>query len=265
MAGAGLILLDRDPHVVAIASQPFWLHWHGTRKRRHAPDYFVRLSDGGARIVDVRPEDEMDEATREAFNATRHACRAVGWDTREGCGAPIQSEASFGVKPLTCSRASRQKRHRKRHPASQRRRERCRICRKVMVMRIGQRRPLCSSACRRAAYLERQQRRTPQPEAPSGPEAEASPLCLICEVPPAAERCRERAPHVFSTLPTSGISLADITTASDSPIGPTLEPDTDTPGDMRSLRAPAASRPRTTPHMLRTVSAKSPPLAHPSI
>ncbi|MFB9739200.1 TnsA endonuclease N-terminal domain-containing protein [Streptomyces thermocoprophilus] len=204
MAGAGLILLDRDPHVVAIASQPFWLHWHGTRKRRHAPDYFVRLSDGGARIVDVRPEDEMDEATREAFNATRHACRAVGWDTREGCGAPIQSEASFGVKPLTCSRASRQKRHRKRHPASQRRRERCRICRKVMVMRIGQRRPLCSSACRRAAYLERQQRRTPQPEAPSGPEAEASPLCLICEVPlppnaaesgrrTCSQRCRQAA------------------------------------------------------------------------
>lgn len=33
-----LILLDRDPHVVAIASQPFWLHWHdGTRRRRHAP------------------------------------------------------------------------------------------------------------------------------------------------------------------------------------------------------------------------------------
>ncbi|WP_374936080.1 TnsA-like heteromeric transposase endonuclease subunit [Streptomyces sp. SM5] len=44
-----LILLDRDPQVVAITSQPFWLHRHdGTRKRRHAPDYFVRLSDGGA-------------------------------------------------------------------------------------------------------------------------------------------------------------------------------------------------------------------------
>lgn len=76
-----LILLDRDPQVVAVASQPFWLHWHdGTRKRRHAPDYFVRMSDGGARIVDVRAEDEMDEATQEAFDATGHACRAVGWE-----------------------------------------------------------------------------------------------------------------------------------------------------------------------------------------
>lgn len=122
----------------------------------------------------------------------------------EECGAPIQSKASFGVKPLTCSRACRQKRYRKRYPAGQWRRERRRICRKVMVMRIGQRRPLCSSACRRAAYLERQQRRTPQPEAPSGPEADASPICLICEVPlppnaaksgrrTCSQRCRQAA------------------------------------------------------------------------
>jgi hypothetical protein len=83
-----LILLDRDPRVVAVASQPFWLHWHdGVRKRRHAPDYFVRLSDGRARIVDVRAEDDMDEATREAFVATRDACRAVGWDF-EWAGRP---------------------------------------------------------------------------------------------------------------------------------------------------------------------------------
>ncbi|MFE1963022.1 TnsA-like heteromeric transposase endonuclease subunit [Streptomyces sp. NPDC059479] len=76
-----LILLDRDSHVVAIASQPFWLHWRdGTRRRRHAPDYFVRLSDGGARIIDVRAADELDELTEEAFDATGHACRAVGWE-----------------------------------------------------------------------------------------------------------------------------------------------------------------------------------------
>ncbi|GAA2126817.1 hypothetical protein GCM10009759_79330 [Kitasatospora saccharophila] len=76
-----LILLDRDPEVTAIASQPFWLHWHdGVRMRRHAPDYFVRLADGRARVVDVRAEDDMDEATRESFAATEHACRAVGWD-----------------------------------------------------------------------------------------------------------------------------------------------------------------------------------------
>lgn len=47
-----LILLDADPEVAGIASQPFWLHWYdGTRKRRHAPDYFVRLADGRGRIL----------------------------------------------------------------------------------------------------------------------------------------------------------------------------------------------------------------------
>ncbi|MEV6651797.1 hypothetical protein [Streptomyces sp. NPDC051219] len=49
-----LILLDRDPQVRAMSSQPFWLHWHdGGRQRRHAPDYFVRLTAGQARVVDV--------------------------------------------------------------------------------------------------------------------------------------------------------------------------------------------------------------------
>ncbi|MFJ5123179.1 TnsA-like heteromeric transposase endonuclease subunit [Kitasatospora sp. NPDC088548] len=76
-----LILLDRDPQVAAIASQPFWLHWHdGVRSRRHAPDYFVRLADGRGRVVDVRAEDDMDEETRESFAATERACSAVGWE-----------------------------------------------------------------------------------------------------------------------------------------------------------------------------------------
>ncbi|MDJ0347550.1 TnsA-like heteromeric transposase endonuclease subunit [Streptomyces sp. H10-C2] len=76
-----LVLLDRDPQVTAIASQPFWLHWHdGVRKRRHAPDYFVRLADGRARVVDVRAQDDMDEDTRESFTATERACGAVGWE-----------------------------------------------------------------------------------------------------------------------------------------------------------------------------------------
>lgn len=76
-----LVLLDRDPEVIGIASQPFWLHWRDTSgNRRHAPDFFVRLADGRARVVDVRAEDDMDEATREAFAATADACRAVGWE-----------------------------------------------------------------------------------------------------------------------------------------------------------------------------------------
>uniref|UniRef100_UPI0038998803 TnsA-like heteromeric transposase endonuclease subunit n=1 Tax=Streptomyces spongiae TaxID=565072 RepID=UPI0038998803 len=77
-----LILLDFDPDVVGIASQPFWLHWLEGGRRRHAPDYFVRLADGRARVVDVRAEEQVDERTAEAFTATERACAAVGWDFR---------------------------------------------------------------------------------------------------------------------------------------------------------------------------------------
>lgn len=75
-----LILLDFAPEAVGIASQPFWLHWRDGSKRRHAPDYFVRLADGRARVVDVRAEDDVDERTAEAFAATERACAAVGWE-----------------------------------------------------------------------------------------------------------------------------------------------------------------------------------------
>ena len=76
-----MILLDRDPQVVGIASQPFWLHWQdGTRRRRHAPDYFVRLADGRGRVVDVRADDQVDDGAAESFEAMEMACRAVGWE-----------------------------------------------------------------------------------------------------------------------------------------------------------------------------------------
>jgi hypothetical protein len=86
-----LIILDAEPEVTGIASQPFWLHWHdGERKRRHAPDYFVRLADGRGRVVDVRAADRADEAAAEAFAATDRACRAVGWEfVRVGIPDPV--------------------------------------------------------------------------------------------------------------------------------------------------------------------------------
>ena len=44
------MLMDFDPEVTAVASQPFWLHWHGEddKGRRHVPDYFARRHDGSA-------------------------------------------------------------------------------------------------------------------------------------------------------------------------------------------------------------------------
>ncbi|WP_180356668.1 MULTISPECIES: TnsA-like heteromeric transposase endonuclease subunit [Kitasatospora] len=106
-----LILLDRDPQVVAIASQPFWLHWHdGRRERRHAPDYFVRLADGRARVVDVRAADRLDERTVQAFAATGRACAAADWEfERVGTPDPVFME---NVRWL-----SRYRRERARRPA----------------------------------------------------------------------------------------------------------------------------------------------------
>jgi hypothetical protein len=75
-----LQLLDFDPEVVGIASQPFWLHWHdGKRERRHAPDYFVRRADGSAVVVDVRADERIEPKDAEAFVATRLACGQAGW------------------------------------------------------------------------------------------------------------------------------------------------------------------------------------------
>lgn len=78
-----LTLLDFDPAIVGISSQPFWLHWHdGRRRRRHAPDYFARRVDGAGIVIDVRAEDRIDLRSAEAFEATAHACEQVGWEFR---------------------------------------------------------------------------------------------------------------------------------------------------------------------------------------
>ncbi|MER7408093.1 TnsA-like heteromeric transposase endonuclease subunit [Streptomyces sp. NPDC000070] len=83
-----LLLMDFDPAVVGIASQPFWLHWHdGERERRHAPDYFVRRADGSAVVVDVRADDRIGPKDTESFDVTRLACAQAGWDF-ERVGVP---------------------------------------------------------------------------------------------------------------------------------------------------------------------------------
>jgi hypothetical protein len=75
-----LVALDFDESVAAVASQPFWLLWSVAGKpRRHAPDFFVRLADGGAVVVDSRPLDRIGERDREAFAAAEMACELLGW------------------------------------------------------------------------------------------------------------------------------------------------------------------------------------------
>lgn len=76
-----LLLMDFDPRVVGMGSQPFWLHWYdGKRKPRHAPDFFVRHADGSAVVVDVRADERIAPKDAEAFELTHMACQQAGWE-----------------------------------------------------------------------------------------------------------------------------------------------------------------------------------------
>ncbi|MGW3198554.1 TnsA-like heteromeric transposase endonuclease subunit [Streptomyces sp. NPDC001118] len=75
--------LDLDPAVVALASQPFRLIWpDGDREREHSPDHFARLADGTGVVVDVRPQDPVDEEAAAVFAFTARICESVGWQFR---------------------------------------------------------------------------------------------------------------------------------------------------------------------------------------
>jgi hypothetical protein len=78
-----LTLLDFDPRVVAMASQPFWLRWDESgRRRSHAPDFFARLVDGTGVVIDVRPSGRVGSKDAEVFAVTGRACARVGWEFR---------------------------------------------------------------------------------------------------------------------------------------------------------------------------------------
>jgi hypothetical protein len=78
-----LMVLDADADVVAVASQPFWLSWSlGQRRVRHAPDFFVRLSDGSGVVIDVRADGRIEPGDAAKFEAADQACASVGWGYR---------------------------------------------------------------------------------------------------------------------------------------------------------------------------------------
>jgi hypothetical protein len=79
-----LMLMDFDPLVFAVSSQPFWLRWQDGKghARRHAPDFFARMQDGTGVVVDVRPDDRIPDRDAETFAVTARACEAAGWEYR---------------------------------------------------------------------------------------------------------------------------------------------------------------------------------------
>ncbi len=104
------MMLDFDPAVISFSSQPFWLYWPGEKgRRRHVPDFFARLADGGGVVVDVRPDDRVDQGAAEAFAATAQACAEVGWEFRRTGGPPAVLAANVrwlaGYRHPRCLRA----------------------------------------------------------------------------------------------------------------------------------------------------------------
>jgi hypothetical protein len=81
-----LMWADFEPDIVAIAAQPLALLWpRGTTgHKNHVPDFFVRMSNGDGRLVDVRHPDCVEDAAAQ-FDLTRHVCAEVGWQ-RLGLG-----------------------------------------------------------------------------------------------------------------------------------------------------------------------------------
>ncbi|MFL0564624.1 TnsA-like heteromeric transposase endonuclease subunit [Microbacterium sp. 179-I 1D1 NHS] len=64
-----LSVLDRDPAVADIATQPFKLRW-GRLGMTHFPDFLIRRSDGSRLIVDVRPRRRIKARDAELFAVT---------------------------------------------------------------------------------------------------------------------------------------------------------------------------------------------------
>jgi hypothetical protein len=79
-----VMLLDADPEVVGIASQPFRLVFDiEGRTVSHIPDFFVRFDGGGACVVDVRPAHRVGAVDKVKFDATREFCGLVpDWSFR---------------------------------------------------------------------------------------------------------------------------------------------------------------------------------------
>src|ERR1700683_326787 len=75
-----VMVMDFDPDITGIASQPFWLHWQDEdgRPRRHAPDFSARRADGSALVVDVRPDDQIPPRDAGVFRMMAMACGQAG-------------------------------------------------------------------------------------------------------------------------------------------------------------------------------------------
>lgn len=80
-----LIVLDRDPDVVALAGRPVRLLWHTPRGqvRSWVPQIFARYTDGTALLADCPSHPDAGGARAlGAAEAVTEACAQIGWTYR---------------------------------------------------------------------------------------------------------------------------------------------------------------------------------------
>ena len=81
---ANLLLLDFDPRVEWILSQPFLLEGEdrGTT-RRHIPDYLLGQANGSVCVVDVKPVEKLSmPKVRDSLGWSRRVVEGHGWEYR---------------------------------------------------------------------------------------------------------------------------------------------------------------------------------------
>ncbi len=81
---ANLLLVDFDPQVRWILSQPFLLEGddRGT-PRRHIPDFLIGCADASVCVIDVKPAEKLSlPKVRDSLGWSRRAIEAHGWEYR---------------------------------------------------------------------------------------------------------------------------------------------------------------------------------------
>lgn len=108
-----LISADFAPEIVAVSSQPFTFDRSSKTapRRSHTPDFFLRLADGSACVVDVRPEALVKPPDQEQFDATEQLCDELGWSYRRVGEQPAVLSANLrwltGYRfPRACDRGT---------------------------------------------------------------------------------------------------------------------------------------------------------------
>ena len=95
-----LMIADFDVDIFAVAAQPLAFLWprHIKGSTYHVPDFFVRLSNGDGRIVDVKRHAAVGSSEAQ-FALTRAACNEIGWqyEVFTGDSADLRQERPLAV------------------------------------------------------------------------------------------------------------------------------------------------------------------------